>query len=219
MTRIVDITGPIYEGMWTYGPPYEPFCMEQVPPVDWVAYPTYSQNIAMNVQTGTYLETGAHMYPEMRTVDMLRPDDLFLDTHVLYLQPRAAGEIIRADELEPLTEGIPPGRAVLVCAGWGSRWEEPGFLPDSPYFSAEAMDHLLSLKPALVGADLPRWDSLADPQGFFPRFFAQDVLLLAPVVGLEQFGEPEGRLIVSPLPIRRACASPCRAWLTTDRES
>ena len=79
MPRIVDITGPIYEGMWTYGPPYAPFRMEQVPPVDWVPYPTYSQNISMNVQTGTYLETGAHMFPEMRTIDMLAPDDLILD--------------------------------------------------------------------------------------------------------------------------------------------
>ncbi len=201
--------------MWTYGPPYEPFRMEQVPPVDWVAYPTYSQNISMNVQTGTYLETGAHMYPEMRTVDMLRPEELFLDAHVLYLQPKAAGEIIQADELEPLTAGILPCKAILVCTGWGRKWEEPDFLPDSPYFSVEAMDHLLSLKPALIGADLPRWDSLQNPQGFFPRFFFRDVLLLAPVVNLEQFGEQTGRLMVFPLPIRGACAAPCRAMLTT----
>ena len=75
------------------------------------------------------------------------------------------------------------------------------------------MDYLLSLRPALIGADLPRWDSLDNPQGFFGRFFAQDVLLLAPVMNLEQFGETTGRLIVFPLPIRGACASPCRAML------
>ncbi|MCX6375725.1 MAG: cyclase family protein, partial [Armatimonadetes bacterium] len=177
MGRIVDITGPIYEGMWTYGPPYTPFRMEQVPPVDWVAYPTYTQNIAMNVQTGTYLETGAHMFPEMRTIDMLRPEDLFLDARVLYLDPKEARSPIREDEVTALTDGIRPGTAILVCTGWGRNWEAPGFLPDSPYFSACAMDHLLSPKPALIGADLPRWDNLDDPQGFFGRFFRQDVLL------------------------------------------
>lgn len=213
MVRLFDITGPIYEGMWTYGPPYAPFHMEQVPPVDWVAYPTYSQNVSMNVQTGTYLETGAHMFPEMRTVDQLRPDELFLDAHILRLSPKGPGEMIRAEEIPPLTEGIPEGSAILVCTEWGRNWEDPRFLADSPYFSAAAMDHILWLRPALVGADIPRWDNLDDPQGFFERFFRQDVLLLAPLMHLERFEESIGRLIVFPLPIRGACASPARAVL------
>ncbi len=213
MPRILDITGPIYEGMWTYGPPYEPFSMEQVPPVDWVSYPTYSQNVSMNVQTGTYLETGAHMFPEMRTVDQLRPDELFLDAHILRLKPKAPREIIGVEELLPLTADIPEGLAVLVCTEWGRNWEDSRFLVDSPHFSAAAMDHILSLRPALVGADLPRWDSLDDPQGFFERFFRQDVLLLAPLMNLEQFEKRTGTLIVLPLPIRGACASPARAVL------
>ncbi len=214
MPKALDITGPIYEGMWTYGLPYAPFQMEQIPPVDWVAYPTYSQNVRMNVQTGTYLETGAHMFPEMRTIDMLSPDDLTLEAHVLRLSPKGPGEAIREEELRPLTDSIPKGAAVLVCAGWGRNWESPRFLPDSPCFSAGAMDHILSLKPALVGADLPRWDRLDDPQGFFGRFFRQDALLLAPLVNLERFEGRAGRLMVFPLPIRGACASPARAVLT-----
>lgn len=213
MAKIVDITGPIYEGMWTYGPPYAPFRMEQVPPVDWVVYPTYSQNVSLNVQTGTYLETGAHMYPSIRTIDQVRPADLFLDAHILRLKPKDAGSMIELDELTPLTQDIKSGKAILVCTGWGAKWEDPCFLPDSPYFSAAAMDHLLALKPTLIGADLPRWDSLDDPQGFFERFFRQDVLLLAPVMNLEQFDGEAGKLIVLPLPIRGACASPCRAIL------
>jgi len=216
MARVIDITGPIYEGMWTYGLPYEPFSMEQVPPVDWVAYPTYSQNIRMNVQTGTYLETGAHMFPEMRTIDQLRPEDLVLDAHVIYCSAKQAGEPIMTDEIVPLSEGVPPGTAILVSTGWGRHWEDACFLADSPYFSADAMRHILSLGPALVGADLPRWDNLADPQGFFESFFRQDVLLLAPVVNLEEFGARTGKLIVMPLPIRGASASPARAVLADD---
>ena len=213
MARIVDITGPIYDGMWSYGLPYEPFSIEEVAPVDWVAYPTYSQNISMNVQTGTYLETGAHMFQEMRTIDMLRPEDLILDAFVLGLTPKGPRAGIVIDEIRPLTDGINPRSAILVCTGWGRNWEHPRFLDDSPYFTAAAMDHLLSLKPALIGADLPRWDNLDDPQGFFGRFFRQDVLLLAPLINLERFGRRSGKLIVLPLPIRGACASPARAVL------
>jgi len=214
LRRVLDITGPIYEGMWTYGLPYAPFKMEQIPPVDWVAYPTYSQNISMNVQTGTYLETGAHMFPELRTIDQLTPDELLLNAHVLRLSVKGPKEPIRVEELLPLTERIAEGAAILVCTEWGRRWDDPRFLADSPYFSSAAMEHILSLKPALVGADLPRWDNLDDPQGFFGGFFRQDVLLLAPLVNLEQFEQDTGRLIVFPLPIRGACASPARAMLT-----
>jgi len=211
MMAIVDINGPIYEGMWTYGLPYAPFRMEEVPPVDWVAYPTYSQNIAMTVQTGTYLETGAHMFPGMRTIDQLRPEELFLDAHIIYAGEKEPGSAIAREDLgQP---EISPGSAILVCTGWGKNWESPWFLEDPPYFTAEAMDHLLSFAPALIGADLPKWDSLANPQGFFERFFRQDVLLLAPVMNLEAFGRETGKLIVLPLPIRGACASPARAIL------
>ena len=212
---IVDITGPIYQDMWTYGPPYEPFRMEEVPPVDWVAYPTYSQNVTMNVQTGTYLETGAHMFPGMRTIDKLRPEELFLDARVIYIKEKGPKAAITREELGNLT-GIAPGSAILMCTGWGRNWESLGFLEDSPYFLAEAMDYLLSFKPALIGADLPRWDNLANPQGFFERFFRQDVLLLAPLVNLEKFGKRTGKLIVLPLPIRGACASPARAVVMSD---
>lgn len=213
MGRIVDISGPIYEGMWSYGLPYEPFRMEHVPPVDWVAYPTYSQNISLNVQTGTYLETGAHMFPEMRTIDQLHPEDLFLEAHILYLRPKDPRTAIQADEVQAQTGTIPSGAAILICTGWGSNWEHPRFLDDSPYFAADAMDALLSLKPALIGADLPRWDDPDDPQGFFGRFFQQDVLLLAPLMNLDGFGKRTGKLIVLPLPIRGASASPARAML------
>ncbi|MBP6964703.1 MAG: cyclase family protein [Armatimonadetes bacterium] len=215
MPRTLDITGPIYEGMWTYGLPYAPFRMEEVPPVDWVAYPTYSWNISMSVQTGTYLETGAHMFPGMRTIDRLAPEDLFLAARVMTLSPKRPGEMITGEEIGALADDIPEGAAVLICAGWGANWESPGFLADSPRFSADAMDRILSLRPALVGADLPRWDSLEHPQGFFERFFRQDVLLLAPLVNLERWGSRAGRLIVFPLPIRGACASPARAVLVS----
>ena len=213
MPRVVDITGPIYEGMWAYGAPYAPFRMEQVPPVDWVAYPTYTQNVSMNVQTGTYLETGAHMFPGMRTIDALGPEDLVLDARIVFLKAKEATSRIEVGEIRAACEGIPPGAAVLICTGWGRNWDDPRFLADSPYFSAETMDAILSLRPALVGADLPRWDRPDDPQGFFGRFFRQDTLLLAPVVNLERFHEASGRLMVFPLPIHGACASPARAVL------
>ena len=68
MPRIVDISGPIEDGMWVYGDPYPTPRIEQIPPPDWLEYPVYSQTVTMAVQAGTYLETAAHMDPTALTI-------------------------------------------------------------------------------------------------------------------------------------------------------
>src|SRR5690606_25878545 len=37
--RLVEISGPIEDGMWSYGAPYPAPRIEQIPPPDWLAYP------------------------------------------------------------------------------------------------------------------------------------------------------------------------------------
>ncbi len=68
---ILDISGPIEDGMWAYDAPYPTPRIEQIPPPDWVEYKVYSQTVHMAVQVGTYLETAAHMDPHAMTIDEL----------------------------------------------------------------------------------------------------------------------------------------------------
>ncbi|MBV7327169.1 hypothetical protein KFU94_02690 [Chloroflexi bacterium TSY] len=37
--QIIDISGPIEDGMWSYGDPYPAPQIEQIPPPDWLDYP------------------------------------------------------------------------------------------------------------------------------------------------------------------------------------
>ena len=48
--RIIDISGPIEDGMWSYGEPYPAPQITQIPPPAWLDYPVYSQTVAMAVQ-------------------------------------------------------------------------------------------------------------------------------------------------------------------------
>jgi kynurenine formamidase len=59
--KIVDISGPIYSGMWTYGGTYGEVQIDEVPQLEAVEHVTYSWRMAMSVQSGTYLETSLHV--------------------------------------------------------------------------------------------------------------------------------------------------------------
>jgi len=61
--RVIDITGPIYEGMWNYEEPFPKFRMEPLGEVEWAKAEVFCEIFkGMHSQTGTYLETPAHFY-------------------------------------------------------------------------------------------------------------------------------------------------------------
>ncbi|HRW09355.1 MAG TPA: cyclase family protein [Caldilineaceae bacterium] len=216
--RIIDISGPIEDGMWSYGEPYPAPQITQIPPPAWLDYPVYSQTVAMAVQSGTYLETAAHMDQSRLPVDQLPLSRCHrIDAVALWI-PRGANEPISAADLErALTNAgfmLQPGDALLVGTGWDSQWYAPNYVTDPPYFLADAIDWVLDHKIALLGGDTPRYDSPHHPQNFFPKFFQSEILLLAPLVNMAQVGTARGKLTALPLKIKDACASPVRAlWI------
>jgi kynurenine formamidase len=59
--RIIDVTGPIETGMWSYGPPYPEVLIEEIEQPEFVEHETYSWRFELGAQTGTYLETSLHV--------------------------------------------------------------------------------------------------------------------------------------------------------------
>lgn len=213
--RIVEISGPIEDGMWSYGDPYPTPKITQIPPPEWLAYPVYSQTVTMAVQTATYLETAAHMDQTRLPIDQLPLERCYLiDALTLWIPRQADQRITAADLAAALVksgETLRPGDALLIGTGWDKYWHEPDYVTHPPYFTAGAIDWVLEHKVSLLGGDTPRYDSPNDPQNFFPKFFQHDILLLAPLVNLDQVRKPRGKLTALPLKIKDACASPVRA--------
>lgn len=215
---ILDISGPIEDGMWAYDAPYPTPRIEQIPPPDWVAYKVYSQTVHMAVQVGTYLETAAHMDPKAMTIDELPLERCYrLDALCLWI-PTGADQAITADALDAACRNANvtprPREALLVGTGWDKHWHKADYVTNGPYFTAGAIDWVLEHDFSLLGGDMPRYDSPQNPQNFFPKFFSHDILLLAPLVNLDQVRQPRGKLTALPLKIQKACASPVRAlWI------
>lgn len=208
--RIVDITGPIYSGMWRYPEPYPEVKIEEIPMPEWVEYPTYSWRLCLGAQSGTYLETSRHMDPEGPALIEVPASELFMRpatvirVEVQPLQPIERRQIIEA------AGDIHPGDAIIIATGWGSKWRDADFVERCPHLSREAMDWLLDREPFLIAADMPRFDSWEDPQLFFERFFDEGVLLLAPLCHCEKIQADRGHLVALPMKVEETCAAPCR---------
>lgn len=225
---IIDISGPIREGMWYYG---EPYLDMPVPPVriHEVVFPPkyagriFTQVVEMCVQTGTYLETASHAIKGREDIDEVNLIRTWMVPTVIIHTPKGPGEkVTLAEAQRNLSEQevtIEPGDAVLVHTGWDSAYDDPArYLTEMPYLSRELVFWIIEHEPAILGCDTPRADSLRDPQHFFERFFATDILLLGCVtnLGAVTHSTPKPKLCALPLPIAGACASPVRVVLITD---
>jgi arylformamidase len=208
--RVLDITGPTYQGMWTYGPPYPDVVVEEIPQPDFIAHATYSWRFELGAQTGTYLETSLH-------VDRSGPQLIEVPIEKLFMFPAAVIKV-EAEPLAPISREqlvaaapeISEGEAIIVSTGWGRKWNDGDFVTNCPYFESEAMHWILDHKPWLMAGDQPRFDSWTAPQGFWDRFFGQGTLLLAPLYGLEQITVSRGKVVALPMKIAETCAAPCR---------
>jgi arylformamidase len=215
MRRGIDLTGLIEEGMWLDNPLVPPPVIEQVSGVDgpagWEAH-----RITLSTLTGTYLEASAHLFPGGETIDRVGPERLICPACILELPECPPGHAIDIDELARLGAAPEQGEAVLISTGWERRWNRPGFIEDSPYFTLAAIEWLAATGAGIVGADLPSFDHPQQPAGVLRALFGHGLLLLAPLVNLRGAAGTFQRkplLAALPLKVKGVCGMPCRAIL------
>jgi kynurenine formamidase len=225
---LIDLSGPISTGMWHYGQPYldlpvPPVRVEQIEFPEPLRGSLIMDYLQMASQTGTYLETARHVDAGRDAIDRVPLERAWLVPTVVLHTPKGPREKVTLDDVERSLDAqhvtIEPGDAALIHTGWDREWSNAArYLTDMPYVSRDVVHWLIEQRIGIWGADTPRADSPDDPQGFFGDFFATDILLLAPLVNLDQVtrSEPKPRLVALPLKLDGACASPVRAILTTD---
>jgi kynurenine formamidase len=187
MGELIDLSAEIHHGM-----------------------PSLPARISMCVQSATYLETGAHIFPEMEKINEVGLDRLFVSAVVLQI-PCESGQKIYAVDIETqLTqsdETINPGDAVIISTGYDSFKKEAD---PSPNFSYDAVEYIVNHEPSILGSDMGAYHDGREKPSFFPMFLKSGTLLLAPMVNLTKITSSRINMIVMPLRIRGVCASPCR---------
>lgn len=214
--RVIDITGPITSGMWSYGPPLPDVTVEEAATLQDAGWKGH--RLGLHTLAGTYIETADHLYAGREQIADVPAERFIVPAVVAQLPDKEPLEPITADELERAVGGrLRPGDALLVATGWDRRWNEPEFVLRCPYFVPEAMEWVVRQEVGILGLDIPCVQDPRSDNGELNRlFFREDRLLLAPLVRLREAGDSPFRLIALPLLIPGVCGTPCRAVLIRD---
>jgi len=216
--QIIEISGFLENGMWSYGAPFPEVKIKPIATIDQEG--VSSHVITLTTNSGTYLETGAHIFKGEETIDQIPAEKLVTEAVVIKLSEKKAREHITAEELEKSQVHIKEGDALLIHTGWDRMWNQSGFVEGSPHFTKEAIEWILAKKISILGADIPCYDdpqreSLTQGLSLLGEVFKRKILILAPVVNLGQVSQKRVKLIALPLRVRAKAlsAAPCRALI------
>ncbi len=212
MIRVIDLSGPITAGMWSYGPPLPPVEVRQVASLEREGWSAYA--LSLHTLAGTYVEAADHLLPDREKVSDLPVERFFASAVVARVGEKSPFEPVTVRELEAAVARDPRGRALLVSTGWDRMWGRPGFVERCPYFLPEAMEWVVDSGAQVLGVDVPSVQDPRDDTGELNRiFFREERLLLAPLVNLRQAGEGPHTLVALPLNVPGVCGTPTRAVL------
>ncbi len=217
--RIIEISGQLEEGMWSYqdhpafravGKPIPKFSIRHFATLSddgWAC-----DEVSMSLLSGTYFETPAHISARGLTLDKVPLETFFQAAAILQLPEKGPRSLITFEEVKEAGKHIRQGDSILFSCGWEARWNEPGFVLDCPNIELRAMEWLISKHPTIIGGDVPCFDNpndLASP--VVAALLGGGIYLLAPLRNIRGVKTKRMRLVVLPLNVKSVCASPCRA--------
>ncbi|HEV8407699.1 MAG TPA: cyclase family protein [Sphingomicrobium sp.] len=155
MTRIVDLSHVIEDGMTTYpGLPPPHICDFWTREDSAANYEDGSSfqigRIDMVANTGTYLDSPFHRYAEGKDLAELPLGSLADLCGLVIRQPWDTDIAVNLRALEGRDVR---GRAVLVHTGWDRHWRTDRYGQGHPFLTAAAADWLVENGAALVGID------------------------------------------------------------------
>ena len=199
--KIVDLSHPIHDGMTTYpGLPtptlrthlsraearkqYEGAAEFHIGAIDMVA------------NTGTYIDTPFHRYPDGYDIASLPLDRILgIPGVVVDTAERVIGPDVFSD-----TETW--GRAVLIRTGWDVHFGEEGYVGDHPHLTKEAAERLVDGGAALVGIDSANIDDTTNPERpVHTVLLAHGVPIIEHLKRLDQLASADFELYAIPPPI------------------
>lgn len=218
--NIIDITGPIYEGMWDFGAPGGPFRKVKESYIQDGKKCFYERFEGLSGGTGTFFETGATYlgYENSISTDMIPLEKIVnVDAYVLQipydnLNIENGKKYITLKDIEKAEKGkIPENSVILISTGYGKNWEKEDYLEKDPYFKKEAIYYLINKKPTIIGTDFFQWDNVKKPEHFLKRLYESGAVLLVGCINLEKIKKPVVKFISLPINIKGICMCPARA--------
>ena len=163
MTKIIDLSHVIEEGMVTYAGLPGPVISDHLSRDASKAH--YAQGTAFQIgkiemvaNTGTYIDAPFHRYSQGADLSGFELSAIAnLDGLVLRADPAK-----RAISQDLFKNHNLNGKAVLVHTGWDKYWRTDQYFENHPFLTRDAADYLMASEVALVGIDSLNIDDTED---------------------------------------------------------
>lgn len=214
MSRIVDLSHPIRDGMAAY---------PGLPPVRIHAllereasrerYDHQAEFLLAGFEiagnTGTYLDAPFHRFAD--GVDLAAiPLDRVAGVPGLCVD---AADDERPLSLDDVDDDEVRGRAVLFRTGWDLWWGSEDYWRGSPFLPRATVDRLVAAEPAVVGIDAGNVDDTGDPsRPAHTGLLGAGVPILENLTNLATLPRDGFTLTAAPLAIERGATFPVRAF-------
>jgi kynurenine formamidase len=169
----------------------------------------YLGKIEMAGNTGTYIDSPFHRFPEAPDLSEIGLDDLaglpgcVLDGHF---------GSDRAVTIEA-SEAALAGKAVLIRTGWDERWGTDAYWEPGPFLSPDSLDLLLRARPKLVGVDFWNADDIDDlSRRVHTALLRERILIVEHLCNLGHLPATGFRFFAVPLRLVGGASFPVRAF-------
>lgn len=213
--RLVDVSHTLEHGMVTYkGLPAPLICDYLSREASRARYAPGTEfqigKIEMVANTGTYLDSPFHRYPDGKDLAALPLESLAnLDCVVVRLEEHKPRAIDRLG----LKEADVRGKAVLVQTGWDRHWRTDRYFEQHPYLTGELAEWLAKAGAALVGIDSFNIDSTdTGERPVHSTLLGHEIPIVEHMCGLGHVPERGARFFAVPVKVKAFGTFPVRAF-------
>ncbi len=215
MTRFVDLSHPIEDGMEVYmgfPPPQVSALISREESRE--RYRGQAEfligKIDMPLNVGTYLDSPFHRFERGTDVAGV-PLERLAGLPGVVVDGTSGG--VRAIPPDVLAGRDLAGRAVLFRTGWDSRWGTDGYAVDPPFLPRDTVEGLVSAGVTLVGVDFPNVDDTTDlSRPAHTELLQASIPIVEHLCNLGALPAEGFRFTAVPAPVVGAASFPVRAF-------
>jgi kynurenine formamidase len=214
--RLIDVSHSVHDGMITYkGLPAprisDHLSREASKEVYAPGTEFHIGRIEMVANTGTYLDSPFHRYPQGRDLSEL---DLYSLANLQGVVIRCSSRAERAIDQDVLADLELRDKAVIFHTGWDKHWRTENYLNGQhPFLTKETADFLLNSRVRLVGIDSYNIDNTdTGERPVHSALLAADIAIVEHMCGLGDLPDSGFRFFAVPVKVSGFGTFPVRAF-------
>jgi arylformamidase len=217
---LIDLSHTVEHGMITYkglpGPIISDHLSREASKANYEAGTEFHiGRIEMVANTGTYLDSPFHRYPEGKDLSQLELSSLAnLDSLVVRSLSAGIDSSQRGISPAALAGSNLKGKAVLFHTGWDRHWRTEKYSDGThPFLTAETAEFLVQAQPALVGIDSFNIDdTTTGTRPVHSLLLASEIPIVEHLCNLDALPDSDFRFFAVPVKVKAFGTFPVRAF-------